>query len=187
MLAASRADDTSRSECRIGTSLAAAAMTAGLLKHDEVIYLNPLHVFLAHVHASVLKATAKQHGVRLTGKLVSCSTCLLGRKGIMHPLHIIATHPLGLVHIDTAGPYPISLGGSRYVVMFVDNASRLQRPYGARRKSAATILSVVKRFDMGVPSVLRTDRGTEYSNSMFEEFCNGLGIRHEFTAPLTPQ
>ena len=73
--------------------------------------------------------------------------------------------------------------------MFVDSASRLQRPYGVREKSAAAIRSVVKRFvaDMGVPRAFRTDKGTEYSNSMFVDFCNGLGIRREFTAPYTPQ
>ena len=73
--------------------------------------------------------------------------------------------------------------------MFVDSASRLQRPYGVREKSAAAILSVVKCFvaDMGVPRAFRTDNGTEYSNSMFVDFCNGLGIRREFTAPYTPQ
>ena len=73
--------------------------------------------------------------------------------------------------------------------MFVDSASRLQRPYGVREKSAAAILSVVKRFvaDMGIPRAFRTDNGTEYSNSMFVDFCNGLGIRREFTAPYTPQ
>ena len=82
---------------------------------------------------------------------------------------------------------PNSLGGSRYVVMFVDEA--LQRPYGVREKSADAILSVVKRFvaDMGVPRAFRTDNGTEYSNSMFVDFCNGLGIRRGFMAPYTPQ
>ena len=79
--------------------------------------------------------------------------------------------------------------GSQYVVMFVDSASRRQRPYGARKKSAAAIFSVVKRFvaDMGVPRAFRTNNGTEYSNSMFVDFCNGLGIRREFTAPYTTQ
>ena len=74
--------------------------------------------------------------------------------------------------------------------MFVDSASRLQRPYGVREKSAAAILSVVKRFvaDMGVLRAFCTDNGTEYSNSMFfVDFCNGLGIRREFTAPYTPR
>ena len=40
---------------------------------------------------------------------------------------------------------------------------------------------------MGVPRAFRTDKGTEYSNIMFVDFCNGLGIRREFTAPYTPQ
>ena len=73
--------------------------------------------------------------------------------------------------------------------MFVDSASRLQRPYGVREKSAAAIRSVVKRFvaDMGVSRTFRTDNGTEYSNSMFVDLCNGLGIRLEFTALYTPQ
>ena len=72
--------------------------------------------------------------------------------------------------------------------MFVDSASRLQRPYGVREKCAAANLSVVKRFvaDMEVPRASRTDNGTEYSNSMFVDFCNGLGIRREFSAPGTP-
>ena len=100
-----------------------------------------------------------------------------------------ATQPLGLVHIDTAGPYPTSLGGSRSIVIFVDSAPRPQRPYGVGVKSAAAIFSVVKRFvaDMGVQRAFCTDNGTEHSNSMFVNFCNGLGIRREFTAPYTPQ
>ena len=100
-----------------------------------------------------------------------------------------AENPLDLVHIDTAGPFPESLGGSRYVVMFVDSASRFQRPYGTRDKSASAILGVVQRFvaDMGVPRAFRTDNGTEYTNSAFVEYCNGLQIRRELTAPYTPQ
>ena len=97
--------------------------------------------------------------------------------------------PLDLVHIDTTGPFPESLGGSRYVVMFVDSASRFQRPYGTRDKSASAILRVVQRFvaDMGVPRAFRTDNGTEYTNSAFVEYCNLLQIRRELTAPYTPQ
>ena len=183
----------SRPACRICTSpLAAAALIPGPLKHGKEVDINHLHVSLAHAHASVLKETAKQHGIRLTGELVSCSASSRAkghRAPTPHHATRRATQWLGLVHNDTAGPYPTSLGGSWYVVMFVDSASRLQRPYGVREKSAATILSVVKRFvaDMGVPRAFRTDNGTEYSNSMFVDFCNGLGIRREFTAPYTPQ
>ena len=97
--------------------------------------------------------------------------------------------PVGLVHIDTAWPYPTSLGRSRYIVVFVDGASRLQRPYGAREKSAAAIFlswnASWKMWGFHARSALTT--APEYSNSMFVDFFNGLGIRREFTAPHTPQ
>ena len=132
----------SRSEYKIGTPLAAAALAPGLLKHGKEINIDHLHVSPAHAHASVLKATAKQHGIRLTRELVSrsaCSRAKVYRASTPHHATRRATQPLGLVHIDTAGPYLTSLGGSRYVVMFVDSASRLQRAYGAREISAAAI------------------------------------------------
>ena len=73
--------------------------------------------------------------------------------------------------------------------MLVFGASSLQLPYGGREKSGAAIFYVVKRFvaGMGVPRAFRTDSDTEYSNSMFMDFCNVLGIRRGFTAPFTPQ
>ena len=74
-------------------------------------------------------------------------------------------------------------------MIFVDGASRRQRPYVAREKSADAHYSVVKRFvaDMGVSHPFHTDNGTGCSNSMFVDSCNGLGIFREFTAPYTPQ
>ena len=59
----------------------------------------------------------------------------------------------------------------------------------AREKSVAAIFYVVKRFvaDMGVPRAFRTENGTEYANSMFVDFSNGLGSRRELTAPYTLQ
>ena len=75
--------------------------------------------------------------------------------------------------------------------MLVDSASRRQRPYGTRERSADSFASVVKRFvaDMGVPHAFRTDNDTEYLNSifLFVDFCNDLGICRDFTTPFTPQ
>ena len=100
-----------------------------------------------------------------------------------------AAASLDMVPIKIAGPFPESLGGSRYVVMFVDSASRFQRPYGTREKSASVILDVVQHFvaDMGVPPAFRTDNGAEYTNSTFFEYCNSLRICRELTASYTRQ
>ena len=42
------------------------------------------------------------------------------------------------VHIDLAGPCEASVGGSHYLVMFVDGASRWMQPHGMRNKSETT-------------------------------------------------
>ena len=172
--------------------LTAAALNPGMMKHGKVVDINHLHVSLAHAHASVLQATVRQHGVRLTGQLVSCSARSMAkgnRAPTAHHTTARAKRPMELIHIDTTGPFPAPFGGSRYVVMFVDSASHLQRPYGTRDKTAAAILAVVKRFiaDMGVPRAFRSDNGREYTNHSFVEFCNNLGIRRELTALYTPQ
>ena len=103
----------SRPACRIGTPLAAAALIPGPLKHGKEVDINHLHISVAHAHASVLKATAKQHGIRLTGELVSCSACSRAkghRARTPHHATRRATQPLGLVHIDT-GLTQLLLGG----------------------------------------------------------------------------
>ena len=161
-------------------------------KKKKVVDINHFHVSLAHAHSSVLKSTALQHGIQPVGELAPCSGCSMA-KGIRAPTPYHATSravaPMGMMHIDTTGPFQESVGGSGYVVTFVGSVSRFQLPYGARDKSASAILGVVKRFvaDIGVPRAFRTDNGAEYTNSTFVEYCNGLGIRHALTAPYTPQ
>ena len=175
--------------------MAAAVLSPGgvfINKNKKVADINHFHVPLAHAHSSVLKATARQHGIQFAGELASCSGCFMA-KGIRastpHRTTSRAVAPFDMVHIDTTGPFPESLGGSRYVGMFVDSASRFQRPYGTRDKSASAILGVVQRFvaDMVVPRAFQTDNGTKYTNSAFVENCNSLQIRRELTAPYTPQ
>jgi transposase InsO family protein len=34
---------------------------------------------------------------------------------------------------------------------------------------------------------IRSDHGTEFENSRFDEYCTEKGIKHEFSSPITPQ
>ena len=48
--------------------MAAAVLSPGGLfinKNKKVVDINNFHVFLAHAHSSVLKATARQHDIQL--------------------------------------------------------------------------------------------------------------------------
>ena len=178
IVAASKKGDESASVSSGNDGMVAAVLSPGGLfltkNKNRVIDIIHFHVSLAHAHSSVWKATAQQYGIQLVGELAPCLVCSLA-KGIRAPTPYRTTSwveaPLHLVHIDTAGPFLESLRGSRYVVMIVDSASRFQRPYGTRDKSASAILGVMQRFvaDMGVPRPFRTDNGTEYTNSAFVE------------------
>ena len=107
-------------------------------KKKKVVDIDHFHVSLAHARSSVLKATALQRGIQLVGELAPCSGCSTA-KGIRAPTPHHTTSraeaPTDMVHINTAGPFQESQGDSQYVVMFVDSASRFQRPYGIRDKS----------------------------------------------------
>ena len=78
---------SSRSKWRIRTPLTAAALTPRLVKHGKKVHINHFYVSLAHTRTSVLKATAKLHGIGLTGESVHVQL-VLGQKGIGRPLHI---------------------------------------------------------------------------------------------------
>ena len=150
--------------------MAAAVLSPGGVfinkSKKNVVDINHFHVCLAHAHSSVLKAIALQHGINLVGDLAPCSGCSMA-KGIRastpHHTTSRAAALMDMVHIDIAEPFQESLGGSPYVVMFVDSAPRFQRPCGTRNKSAFAILGVVQRFvaDMEVPQAFRTNNGAE--------------------------
>ena len=75
-------------------SLTATALNPGMLKHGKVVDVNHLHVSLTHAHASVLQATARQHGFRLTGKLVLWFYVQHARRGTGRRLPITQRYAL---------------------------------------------------------------------------------------------
>ena len=93
------------------------------IKNGKIIDINHLYVSLAHSHLlSVLKATTQQYRNQLVGELASCIRCSLAKGVRASTPHHTASRlaaPIDIVHIDVAGSFKGSLGGSRYV-MFVD-------------------------------------------------------------------
>ena len=98
--------------------------------------------------------------------------------------------PMETVHIDLAGSYEASMGGSIYLIMFVDSASRWMWPYGIMKKLETTAYVHTFLADMnaiGRPRCFLTDNGGEFTGRSLVGFCDSAGIRHEGTAPGKPQ
>ena len=162
-------------------------------KPTKDVDINFFHVSLSHANETLLRATAEQQGIQLTGVLQPCAGCAeaKGRRASVSRRHgLRAGAVLDVVHLDLTGPHPRTLGGSYYMLMCVDSKSRLMMPYGLVRKSDT--LAMVKRFiadvsAIGFPRCFRMDNGSEFLSREFTSFCDDAGIRREYTAPGTPQ
>ena len=163
-------------------NLAVAVLSPGRVgvpgdNRNIVVDIDHFHAPHDHVHLSVLKATAQQHKIRLIGEVAPCFGCSETKeiRAAATPNHTTARvrAPIEVIPIDTAGPYPELLRDSRYVIMFVDTAPRLQGPCGTRDKSSPAILTVLKHFvvNMGVSRAFRTDNSLGYTNRIFVEYC----------------
>ncbi|KAL0387501.1 UNVERIFIED_CONTAM: Retrovirus-related Pol polyprotein from transposon TNT 1-94 [Sesamum radiatum] len=100
---------------------------------------------------------------------------------------------LDYVHSDVWGPTrEKSLGGSLYYVTFTDDFSRKVWVYFLKQKS-----EVFAKFKLWKAEVenqtgrkikyLRSDNGTEYTDSQFQKFCEEHGIQRHFSVRKTPQ
>jgi len=100
---------------------------------------------------------------------------------------------LDYVHSDVWGPTrESSFGGSMYYVTFTDDFSRKVWVYFMQQKS-----EVFDKFKLWKAEVenqigrkikyLRSDNGTEYTDTQFQKFCEEHEIQRHFSVRKTPQ
>jgi hypothetical protein len=101
--------------------------------------------------------------------------------------------PLELHHMDLFGPIAyISIGGSKYCLVIVDDYSRFTWVFFLQEKSQTqeTLKRFLRRaqneFGLRIKKI-RSDNGTDFKNSQIEGFLEEEGIEHEFSSPHTPQ
>jgi hypothetical protein len=125
-----------------------------------------------------------------------CSACQAGKQvGAHHPHKNIMTSDtsLELLHMDLFDPIAyISIDGSKYCLVIMDDYSRFTWVFFLREKSQTQ--EILKKFlrqaqnEFGLRiKKIRSDNGTEFKNSQIEGFLEEEGIKHEFSSPYTPQ
>jgi transposase InsO family protein len=159
------------------------------------------HRRLAHVGMRNLAKLQKgEHILGLTNVTFEkdrlCSACQAGKQvGAPHPPKNILTssRPLKLLHMDLFGPIAyVSIGGNKYGLVIVDDFSRYTWVYFLQDKSEAqrVIKKFIRRaqneFELKIKNI-RSDNGSEFRNLNVEEYLDEEGIKHELSAPYTPQ
>ena len=98
------------------------------------------------------------------------------------------TWPVSYTHLVAY----LSIGGSKYGLVIVDDFSRFTWVFFLQDKSETqgTLKRFLRRaqneFELKVKKI-RSDNGSEFKNLQVEEFLEEEGIKHEFSAPYTPQ
>ena len=86
----------------------------------------------------------------------------------------------------------VSIGGNKYGLIIVDDYSRftwvffLNDKCQVQEKVKLFVRRAQKEFGLSIKKV-RSDNGTDFKNTLIEEFLDKEGIKHEFSTPYTPQ
>jgi len=125
-----------------------------------------------------------------------CSACQAGKQvANTHPTKTFmsTTKPLELLHMDLFGPTSyVSIGGNKYGSVIVDDYSQYTWVFFLEDKTEIALIfkkfakRVQNEFETTIKKI-RSDNGKEFDNSQVEEYCDEVGIKHEFSSTYTPQ
>lgn len=98
--------------------------------------------------------------------------------------------PMERVGIDLLGPLPQTKIGNKYILVVTDYFTRWVEAYPIPDIQTETITNVfIKEFitRYGIPRQVHTDRGTQFTSSLFKEICHIFRIDKTFTTAFHPQ
>jgi hypothetical protein len=116
----------------------------------------------------------------------SCTQCILTRqnppKSQIHAWEP-SKMPFERIHADFAGPFK-----GKYFLIVVDSFSKWPEVAIIPDLTAETTIryfrQIFSRF--GLPQILVTDRGTQFTSSLFQDFLQMNGVKHKMGAPYNP-
>ena len=123
----------------------------------------------------------------------ACLNCIKARKRPTKQ-ESVAVKPSGLqcwqeVMVDCEGPNPPDSSGNRFVLTYFDCLSHgvLLEPIKQLGKSEVRRAFARCMFrSRTLPVLLRTDRGTEFKNTLLAEFTALMGMQHKFSTAMRP-
>jgi Integrase core domain/Integrase zinc binding domain len=122
-----------------------------------------------------------------------CSSC---QRGKVHrhvrfwPVHVtVPERRFSHIHVDLMGPLPASEGAT-YMFTVIERNTRWFEALplsDISAKSCAAVLMQGWIVRYGVPAVITSDRGSQFTSALWDSLCTILGIRHLQTTACHPQ
>ena len=127
--------------------------------------------------------------------VLSCKVCqLVGKpnqkvpKAPLIPIPSVG-EPFTEVIIDVVGPLPRTRGGNEYLLTIIDRMSRYPEAIPLRRVKSEKIVEALVGFftKFGIPKVLQSDCGTNFTSRYFKKKMEELGVKHITSSPYHPE
>jgi transposase InsO family protein len=97
--------------------------------------------------------------------------------------------PFDQVHLDFAGPFPITERGNAYVLLLVDRTTKYVCAWACKSASQEDVLSCFRDFvkTFGLPRRVYTDQGSHFTGELFTVLLEQLRVPHLVSAAYHPQ
>ena len=128
---------------------------------------------------------------------IKCSACQKGgakAKPFRKREKTVYTYFGQRISSDLCGPFPVSIDGYTYAVLFHDRCTKHFAVYFVKDKTKESVMQAFRDFLKEHEDILphgvtefHTDNGSEYVNSDMEKFCEELCITRTYTVPFSPQ
>jgi len=94
------------------------------------------------------------------------------------------------IHVDLVGPLPTSSAGHNHILTVVDRSTRWLEAIPLSSTTAvacadALVAGWISRF--GVPDILTSDRGVQFTSAVWSSLMSRLGVTHNLTTAYHPQ
>jgi hypothetical protein len=121
---------------------------------------------------------------------IQCQKAKIHRHVVLQAAHIpVPVRRFSHIHVDLVGPLPRSSGFS-YLFTVVDRTTRWPEAVPLTSTTAADCAAAllqgwIQRF--GVPDIITSDRGPQFTSSLWASLCSLLSISHTQTTAYHPQ
>ncbi len=126
---------------------------------------------------------------------LSCHSCQVAGKPnqVVSPAPLkpvpVLNEPFEKLVIDCAGPLPKTKSGHVYLLTMMCSATRFPEAVPLRSLKSPNIVKALVKFctTFGLPKVIQSDQGTNFTSRIFRKAMNELNITHTVSSAYHPQ
>lgn len=103
---------------------------------------------------------------------------------------LVSPWPFTWWGIDLLGPFPKAAGQLKYLVVAIDYSTKWIEAEPLAKITAKNVLRFFKRNILarfGVPTLVISDNGTQFTDQRFQDYLRNIGIKQSFTSVEHPQ